>query len=595
MSTMESTKTTTRTSYETAYEAPRPSSHHLVIQRSSAGSQLGAGPGSMSRTMTIEKSSNYGMSPDNYRLVTTTGVEQVKTSREQEKKDMQDLNDRFANYIEKVRYLEAQNKKLADDLGKLREKWGKETAQIKAMFQADLDEARRNLDDAEKEKARLEIRATSLEDQIEEMRQLLSEAAKESAEYRDRINIQNQMLSDYQSEIASLRKRIANLEEDCDKDKKMIDTLTDALAKARMDLDEVTLGHIDAENRRQTLEEEIEFLKSVHEQEMKELAALASQDSSAENKDYWKNELQNAIREIQRMYEEKMDQMRGDLESHYNFKVQEFKTGAVRSNMEQSKSKDECTSMRTDVQSLRDRLNDLNARNSDLLRQLEMLRRSKADWERELEDENNQLRGEIRVVREDLESIIRQLQLLMDARLGLELEISAYRKLLEGEENRIQSRSTMESLQYGGGGSGFGQSTRDESMGSLAKGEMSARTTYQRSAKGSITISDCPPDGKFIRIENTGRKDENIEGWKLVRTVDNKDMPEYILDHRFASMRPGAKVAIWAKGQKAHTAPYSDFECDRDTWGIGAQATTKLHNHDGEDRCTHVMRTQYSS
>jgi len=43
-------------------------------------------------------------------------------------------------------------------------------------------------------------------------------------------------------------------------------------------------------------------------------------------------------------------------------------------------------------------------------------------------------------------------------------------------------------------------------LGSLAKGEMQARTTYQRSAKGPITISDCPPDGKFVRIENTGRK-----------------------------------------------------------------------------------------
>ena len=32
------------------------------------------------------------------------------------------------------------------------------------------------------------------------------------------------------------------------------------------DLDNETLAHIDAENRRQTLEEELEFLKQVHEQ-----------------------------------------------------------------------------------------------------------------------------------------------------------------------------------------------------------------------------------------------------------------------------------------------------------------------------------------
>jgi len=359
------------------------------------------------------------------------------------------------------------------------------------------------------------------------------------------------------------------------------------------DLDEVTLGHIDAENRRQTLEEEIEFLKSVHEQEMKELAALACQDSSAENRDYWKNELQNAIREIQRMYEEKMESMRTDLESHYNFKVQEFKTGAVRQNMESTKSKDDCTRMRSEVQDMRDRLNDLNAKNADLLRQLEALRRSKDDWERSLEDENNGLRSDIANVRSELEAILRQLQLIMDSKMGLELEIAAYRKLLEGEETRISSRSTMESLQYGGDHGDHGQ--RDSSMSSLAKGEMSARTTYQRSAKGPITISDCPPDGKFVRIENTGRKDENVEGWKLKRTVDNKDMPEYTLDQKFANMRPGAKITIWARGQKPSSAPYSDFEAPHDSWGIGAQATTKLVNPDGEDRATHVMRTVYSS
>jgi len=105
-----------------------------------------------------------------YANVTSTGVTQVKSSREQEKKDMQDLNERFASYIEKVRFLEAQNRRLADELEKLKAKWGKETNQIKAMYQAELDEARKCLDDADKEKARLEIRVASLEEQLEEIR-----------------------------------------------------------------------------------------------------------------------------------------------------------------------------------------------------------------------------------------------------------------------------------------------------------------------------------------------------------------------------------------------------------------------------------------
>jgi len=106
-----------------------------------------------------------------YANVTQTGVTAVKSSREKEKKDMQDLNERFASYIEKVRFLEAQNRRLADELEKLKAKWGKETTQIKAMYQAELDEARKCLDDSDKEKARLEIRVASLEEQLEELRQ----------------------------------------------------------------------------------------------------------------------------------------------------------------------------------------------------------------------------------------------------------------------------------------------------------------------------------------------------------------------------------------------------------------------------------------
>jgi len=39
---------------------------------------------------------------------------------------------------------------------------------------------------------------------------------------------------------------------------------------------------------------------------------------------------------------------------------------------------------------------------------------------------------------------------------------------------------------------------------------------------------------------------------------------------------------IWAKGQKPSTAPLGDLECNYESWGIGAQATTKLLNQENE-------------
>ena len=54
---------------------------------------------------------------------------------------------------------------------------------------------------------------------------------------------------------------------------------------------------------------------------MKELAALAYRDTTAENREYWKNEMGQALREIQGVYEDKLDTMRSEVEASYSLKV----------------------------------------------------------------------------------------------------------------------------------------------------------------------------------------------------------------------------------------------------------------------------------
>ena len=174
-SSVRTTTYETKTSYESGgdvlsnYRAtvlPR----QTIIHRTAYG-----GPGGVNKSQSISRSSAYGLGSGlpagSYGTVANTGVKEVVTSRNREKKDMQDLNERFASYIEKVRFLEAQNRKLADELEKLKAKWGKETTAIKAMYQAELDEARRLLDEAEKDKAKFQIRADTLEEQMGELKE----------------------------------------------------------------------------------------------------------------------------------------------------------------------------------------------------------------------------------------------------------------------------------------------------------------------------------------------------------------------------------------------------------------------------------------
>lgn len=140
-----------------------------ILSRSSLPLRSSSGGSNIVRTVEMSYNTHQGMGPGGYGHVSSTGVNSVKSTREREKKDLQDLNERFANYIEKVRFLEAQNRKLGSELDELRSKWGKETTHIKQMYEAELSEARRLIDDLSKDKAALEIKLSSIQEQNAEV------------------------------------------------------------------------------------------------------------------------------------------------------------------------------------------------------------------------------------------------------------------------------------------------------------------------------------------------------------------------------------------------------------------------------------------
>lgn len=49
------------------------------------------------------------------------------------------------------------------------------------------------------------------------------------------------------------------------------------------------------------------------------------------------------------------------------------------------------------------------------------------------------------------------------------------------------------------------QQQEDTNSTRNVRGEVQTKTTFQRSAKGNITISECDPTGKFVTLENTHR------------------------------------------------------------------------------------------
>uniref|UniRef100_A0A1I8FQY6 IF rod domain-containing protein n=1 Tax=Macrostomum lignano TaxID=282301 RepID=A0A1I8FQY6_9PLAT len=302
----------------------------------------------------------------------------------------------------------------------------------------------------------------------------LDEANRQHQVDRETIDKLNQQLADYDGEISLLRAAGCHLRRGAQqRDQKEIKRLRDEVNRLRGDLDAETLNHINAENEAQSLREQLEFMKQIHESELKELAALAYRDTTSENREFWKNEMAQALHEIQREYDNKMDVMRSEIESQYSMKM-------------------------TDA---RNRIPELEARNAQLERELEELRREMEEAERECEMEKGRLRTDLANTQATLEEYLKELQTLMDMKLSLELEIAAYRKLLEGEETRInqhhrtqelmsQKSSTVESRSFA-----VEQQAMHQGQMSLIKGEMSAKTTYpahrQGQQGGHQLVGDC--------------------------------------------------------------------------------------------------------
>lgn len=50
--------------------------------------------------------------------------------------------------------------------------------------------------------------------------------------------------------------------------------------------------------------EEVEYLRRINDQELKDLQTLAVRDTTSENREYFKNELSDAIHEIRQEYDQ---------------------------------------------------------------------------------------------------------------------------------------------------------------------------------------------------------------------------------------------------------------------------------------------------
>merc|ERR1719312_902105 len=198
----------------------------------------------------------------------------VVLSREREKIALQELNDRFAAYIERVRFLEADNKRLQSIITELTAKFEELDATLRAIYDAELAAARKALDETTAAKAAVEIKVAGLEAKVAELTALYTAEYEAHLITKDSVPKLEKMVSERDAQIDFLTKNVSSMEVEMSRLKAQIANLQKDLALAKQAGDSECVARVELESLVATKDDEIAFLTNMYEEKLKALMSI---------------------------------------------------------------------------------------------------------------------------------------------------------------------------------------------------------------------------------------------------------------------------------------------------------------------------------
>ncbi|XP_047425498.1 neurofilament light polypeptide [Mugil cephalus] len=353
------------------------------LQYSSPGRVLYTSPSSPSASLELELSQAAQISSE-FRAVRT-----------QERSQLQDLNDRFAGFIERVRELEQQNRALEAELLLLRQRHT-EPSRLRALYEqearslrAAVDEARAEQQAVLSQRERLEQTLSALQGRYEE-----EVLAREEAEGR--------------------------------------------LMEARREADQAALAKAELEKSVETLLEELAFLKRIHEGEVAELQAQVQLGVQvAVESEAAAPDLSGALRDIRSQYERLAARNMQAAEEWFRGKVGSLTETVAQHSDAVRSSKGEAGEYRRQLQARLLEIDACRGLNESLEKQLHEMEEKQSAEIAAMQDTIGELENELRGTKQEMARYLKEYQDLLNVKMALDIEIAAYRKLLEGEESRF--------------------------------------------------------------------------------------------------------------------------------------------------------------
>ncbi|KAF6094541.1 keratin 19 [Phyllostomus discolor] len=309
-----------------------------------------------------------------------------------EKLTMQNLNDRLASYLEKVRALEAANGDLEVKIRDWYQKQGLGPARDYSHYYQTIGELRDKILGATIENSKIVL-------QIDNARLAVDD-------FRTKFETEQALRMSVEADINGLRKV----------------------------LDELTLARADLEMQIEGLKEELAYLKKNHEEEISVLQSQVGGQVSVEVDSAPGIDLAKILSDMRSQYEVMAEKNRKDAEAQFIIQTEELNREVAGHTEQLQTSKTEVTDLRRTLQGLEIELQsqlsmkaalegtlaETESRFGAQLVQIQMLISS--------------IEAQLTDVRADIERQNLEYQQLMDTKTRLEQEIATYRSLLEGQD-----------------------------------------------------------------------------------------------------------------------------------------------------------------
>uniref|UniRef100_A0A3Q3FAD4 Keratin 18a, tandem duplicate 1 n=1 Tax=Kryptolebias marmoratus TaxID=37003 RepID=A0A3Q3FAD4_KRYMA len=346
--------------------------------RSSLGAGMGAGMGAGGFSSSIQVSGNSADIMGN------------------EKFAMQNLNDRLASYLDTVRNLEKANQKLEIQIKEALQKSGPDFRDY-SKYQAIVDDLRKKIFDANIDNARLVLN--------------IDNARLAADDFRVKFESELAIRQSVEADIVGLRKLI----------------------------DDTNLSRLNLESEIETLKEELIHLKKNHENEVMELRNQIAKSGVHVDVDAPKGQdLSQIMAEIRAKYENMAKKNQEELKAWHESQITEVQSQVTQNTEALKGAHTELTDLRRQIQTLEIELESQRSLKASLEG---TLRDTELRYNMEIESLNSLILGleaELTQLRNNIQMQTQDYESLLNIKMKLEAEIATYRRLLDGEDFRIQ-------------------------------------------------------------------------------------------------------------------------------------------------------------